>query len=49
MMDILRNVLSDVAVPEWLPPQAEEWLHRRREARREVCRRLLEELSLEDL
>lgn len=49
MMDILRNVLSDVAVPEWLPPQAEEWLHRRREARREVCRKLLEELSLEDL
>lgn len=49
MMDILRNVLSDVAVPEWLPPNAEEWLHRRRESRREVCRRLLEELSLDDL
>ena len=29
--------------PEWLSPQAEEWLHARREARREVCRRLLEE------
>lgn len=49
MMDILRNVLSDVTVPEWLPPRAEEWLHRRREARRDVCRRLLEELSLDDL
>lgn len=47
-MDVLRNVLSDVFVPEWLPPSAEEWLHARREARREVCKRLLEELSLDD-
>lgn len=47
-MDVLRNVLSDVFVPEWLPPRAEEWLHARRETRREVCRRLLEELSLDD-
>ena len=49
LMDILRAALSDVAVPEWLPPRAEEWLHARREARREACRRLLEELQLEDL
>lgn len=47
-MDVLRGVLSDVFVPEWMPEKAEEWLHARREARREVCRRLLEELSLED-
>ena len=47
-MDVLRNVLSDVWVPEWLPPAAEEWLHSRREARREVCKRLLEELALDD-
>lgn len=47
-MDVLRNVLSDVFVPDWLPPAAEEWLHARREARREVCKRLLEELSLDD-
>lgn len=47
-MDVLRNVLSDVFVPEWLSPAAEEWLHARREARREVCKRLLEELSLDD-
>ena len=45
LMDVLRAALSDVAVPEWLPPKAEEWLHERREARREVCRKLLEELS----
>lgn len=47
-MDVLRNVLSDVFVPEWLPEAAREWLYARREARREVCKRLLEELSLDD-
>ena len=46
-MDVLRNVLSDVFVPDWLPESALEWLHARREARREVCKRLLEELSLD--
>lgn len=48
LMDVLRASLSDVAVPEWLPPHAERWLHARREARREVCRRLLEEIAMED-
>jgi hypothetical protein len=47
-MDVLRGVLSDVAVPEWLPPGAEEWLHARRDARRDVCRKLLEESAVED-
>ena len=49
LMDVLRAALSDVAVPDWLSQRAEEWLHARREARREVCKRLLEELSLDDL
>jgi hypothetical protein len=49
LMDVLRAALSDVAAPDWLPANAEEWLHARREARREVCKRLLEELSLDDL
>ncbi|HEX6097464.1 MAG TPA: hypothetical protein VF432_14135 [Thermoanaerobaculia bacterium] len=49
LMDVLRAALSDVATPDWLPPQAEEWLHARREARREVCKRLLDELDLSDL
>lgn len=49
LMDVLRAALSDVSTPEWLPPRAKEWLHARREARRQVCRRLLEELQLEDL
>ncbi|HEX6639530.1 MAG TPA: hypothetical protein VF215_00380 [Thermoanaerobaculia bacterium] len=48
LMDVLRASLSDVAVPEWLPSHAEEWLHTRREARRDVCRKLLEELAMED-
>jgi hypothetical protein len=48
LMDVLRGALSDIAVPEWLPPNAEPWLHARREARRDVCRRLLEELALDD-
>lgn len=47
-MDVLRNVLSDVFVPEWFPEVARDWLHARRESRREVCKRLLEELSLDD-
>ncbi len=48
LMDVVRGVLTDVAVPDWLPARAEEWLHARREARRAVCKRLLEELSLDD-
>ena len=47
-MDVLRSVLSDVFVPDWLPDAAEQWLHARREARRELCKRLLEELAVED-
>ena len=49
LMDVVRAAMADVDVPEWLSPQAEEWLHARREARREACRKLLEELSLDDL
>ena len=49
LMDVLRHALSDVAVPDWLPEKAEGWLHTRRESRREMCRRLLEELQIEDL
>lgn len=45
-MDVLRAALADVGVPEWLPKGAEEWLHERRETRREFCRRLLEEYDL---
>jgi len=49
LMDVLRAALAESDVPEWLPPKAEDWLFTRREARRDVCRKLLEELQLEDL
>lgn len=48
-MDVLRAALSDGSEPEWLPPRALPWLRTRREARRLTCKRLLEELQLEDL
>ncbi len=47
LMDVLRAALSDVSVPDWLPLNAEEWLHKRREGRREMCKRVLEELSVD--
>ena len=49
LMDVLRAALSDVSVPEWLPTRAEEWLVASREMRRQVGRRILEELQLDDL
>jgi hypothetical protein len=49
LMDVLRAALSDVEEPEWLSPRAAQWLHVRRESRRELCRKLLQELQLEDL
>lgn len=49
LMDIIRNAVADVSVPDWMPPQGESWLHERREARRAICKRLLEELALDDL
>jgi hypothetical protein len=49
LMDVLRAALSDANTPEWLPEKAAPWLEKRREARRSVCRQLLEELQLEDL
>ena len=49
LMDVVRAAVSDVSIPEWLPENAEEWLHKRREARRKVCSGLLEELARDDL
>jgi hypothetical protein len=48
LMDILRAALAESTVPSWMPPSAATWLRARHEARRTVCRRLLEELQLED-
>ena len=47
--DVVRNALADATVPDWMPHAGREWLARRREARREVCRRILDELALDDL
>ena len=47
LMDVLRTALSDGGEPDWLSPEARAWLRRRREARREMCRMILEELSLD--
>ena len=48
LMDVLREALADAWVPEWLPEAARPWLERRHEARRAFCRRVLDELALED-
>jgi hypothetical protein len=48
VQDVVRNALAEAVVPDWVPDSAREWLARRYEARREVCRRILEELALED-
>jgi hypothetical protein len=47
--DVVRNAVADATVPDWMPQAGREWLARRREARREVCRRILDELALNDL
>jgi hypothetical protein len=46
--DVVRNALAETIVPAWVPSSAQEWLAKRYEARREVCRVILAELALED-
>ena len=48
MMDVVREVLAESWIPAWMPERGRAWLERRHEARREVCRRLLMEVALED-
>jgi len=48
VQDVVRNTLAEVVVPAWVPSNAREWLAKRYEARREVCRRILAEIALED-
>jgi hypothetical protein len=49
LLDVIRNALADAIEPKWLPERAWPWLRVRREARREMCRAILAELSLDDL
>ncbi len=47
MMDVVREVLADSWIPGWMPESGRAWLERRHEARREVCKRLLDEAALD--
>jgi hypothetical protein len=49
VQDVVRNALAETIVPPWVPASAREWLAARYEVRREMCRRILAELALEDL
>lgn len=49
VLDVVRNALADATEPEWLPESSRPWLAIRRESRREVCRRILTEMALDDL
>lgn len=44
LLDVLSESLADAWIPEWLPENARPLLQTRHEARREMCRRILEEL-----
>jgi hypothetical protein len=46
VLDVVREALADTPSPDWLPPEARSLLAERHEARREVCRRILEETSI---
>jgi hypothetical protein len=48
VLDVVRNAVADVMEPAWLPPSAIPLLRSRRESRREMCRRILEELKSEE-
>ncbi|HEY4642226.1 MAG TPA: hypothetical protein VII75_12840 [Thermoanaerobaculia bacterium] len=49
LMDVVRDVLADSWIPEWLPENGRAWLEQRHEARRAVCKRLLTEIALDDI
>jgi hypothetical protein len=46
--DVVRHALAETIVPAWVPSSAREWLARRYEGRREVCRAILDEIALTD-
>ena len=47
VLDVVREELASAWVPEWMPDGGRDWLEKRFEAKRRVCREVLEELSLE--
>ncbi|HEU4522272.1 MAG TPA: hypothetical protein VFT12_09730 [Thermoanaerobaculia bacterium] len=44
LTDVVREVLADSWIPEWVPAEAREMLERRFEVRRKFCSALIEEL-----
>jgi hypothetical protein len=48
VQDVVRNALAETVVPAWVSSDARDWLTKRHDARREVCRAILAELALED-
>ena len=48
LLDVVREELASAWIPDWLPERARPWLERRFEAKRRVCREVLDELSLDD-
>jgi hypothetical protein len=44
LMDVVREALADAWVPEWMPHRGRAMLGARHEARREMCRKILEEV-----
>lgn len=47
-LDVVREELASAWVPEWLPERGRDWLEKRFEAKRRVCREVLDELALDD-
>lgn len=48
MLDVVREEVANAWVPEWMPESGRAWLERRFEARRRVCREILDEMALVD-
>ncbi len=47
--DVVREVLGDSSCPQWMPDRGRPLLLLRQEARRALCRQILEETALRDL
>jgi hypothetical protein len=49
VMDIVRDALVDVIVPEWMPEAGLKLLVKRYETRRQFCEALIQEMRFEDV
>ena len=46
--DVVREALGDAGCPDWMPERGGPWLLLRQQARRDLCRQILEETALGD-